>query len=197
MSRKNYRKFTITNSSLNVKLKSPYLIFICDIDNSIYAKTGLGMAQWYPEKVAGQLRFSGNTLDLGVLDLSLYEAVKLGVQSLVIGVAPIGESIDNSWVRILAEAVEQGLDIVSGLHLRLEDIPGLATAANTSGAHLVNVRTPPVNLPIGNGLKRSGKRVLMVGTDCAVGKKYTALALTNSLNKLNVEATFRATGQTK
>ena len=36
----------------------------------------------------------------------------------------------------------------------------------------------------------------MVGTDCAVGKKYTALALTKSLQACAIKATFRATGQT-
>jgi uncharacterized NAD-dependent epimerase/dehydratase family protein len=39
-------------------------------------------------------------------------------------------------------------------------------------------------------------RVLTVGTDCALGKKYTALALTSELTSRGVDATFRATGQT-
>jgi len=46
------------------------------------------------------------------------------------------------------------------------------------------------------GPRRSGKRVLTVGTDCALGKKYTALALTRALQALGAPATFRATGQT-
>ena len=36
----------------------------------------------------------------------------------------------------------------------------------------------------------------MVGTDCAVGKKYSALALHRELERRNIKATFRATGQT-
>ena len=88
------------------------------------------------------------------------------------------------------------MDIVSGLHSRLEDIPRLANAAESSGARLINIRIPPSNIPIATGQKRTGRRVLMVGTDCAVGKKYTALALTESLNKASIKATFRATGQT-
>jgi uncharacterized NAD-dependent epimerase/dehydratase family protein len=35
-----------------------------------------------------------------------------------------------------------------------------------------------------------------VGTDCALGKKYTALAITRALKKHGVKASFRATGQT-
>ncbi len=51
-------------------------------------------------------------------------------------------------------------------------------------------------MPAGTGRKRSGQRVLTVGTDCALGKKYTALALTQALQAQGAKATFRATGQT-
>ena len=182
------------NSSL--QLKAPYLIFIGDVETQLYAKTGLGIVQWCPELVAGQLRFAGNTLDLGVPELSVQQAAAAGVKSIIVGVAPIGGVIEDRWIAILVEAATLGLDIVSGLHLRLEDFPALVLAADTSGAQLMNVRTPPNHLPIGNGIKRKGKRVLMVGTDCSVGKKYTALALTKSLKKLPAKASFRATGQT-
>ncbi len=179
-----------------VNLKTPYLIFIGDVDNPTYAKTGLGIVEWRRELVAGQLRFEGNNLDLGVPDLSIVEAIERGVKSLVIGVAPIGGTIDDHWIGVLVEAAQAGLDIVSGLHLRLHNFPSVNEAAKASGAALIDVRTPAANLPIGNGIKRSGHRVLMVGTDCAVGKKYTALALTQSLQQRSVKATFRATGQT-
>lgn len=187
--------FLLTHSNC-LQLDTPYLVFIGDTDNPIYAKTGLGLVQWCPEHVAGQLRFDNNFLDLGVPDMQVKEAVSLGIKSLVIGVAPIGGSINSEWIDVLVNAAQQGLSIVSGLHLRLESFPALVAAAKASGAKLINVRTPPVNLPIGDGQKRSGQRVLMVGTDCSVGKKYTALALTKSLLHLGVNATFRATGQT-
>ena len=181
---------------VSLQLKSPYLIFIADVDSTHYAKTGLGLVQWCPELVAGQLRFMGNSLDLGIPDMTLQQAVAAGVKSLVIGVAPTGGAIDGRWIALLEEAAQSGLDIVSGLHTRLEALPNLVSASESTGAQLINVRTPPAELPVGSGEKRSGRRVLMVGTDCAVGKKYTALALTKSLRKLRIKATFRATGQT-
>jgi uncharacterized NAD-dependent epimerase/dehydratase family protein len=55
---------------------------------------------------------------------------------------------------------------------------------------------PPKNLPVGTGVKRSGKRVLTVGTDCAIGKKYSALALDQAMRAAGMHSTFRATGQT-
>ena len=177
-------------------LNAPYLIFIGDIDKASYAKTGLGLVQWRRELVAGQLRFSGNTLDLGVPDMTIEQAVDAGIKSLIIGVAPVGGSIGLHWEAELIKAAAAGMDIVSGLHSRLETISGLSETAATSNAQLINIRIPPASIPIANGNKRSGRRVLMVGTDCAVGKKYTALALAESLNQASINATFRATGQT-
>ncbi|MDO6720925.1 DUF1611 domain-containing protein [Psychrosphaera sp. 1_MG-2023] len=181
-------------SQLN--LQTPYLLFIGDTDNLTAAKTASGIVQWRPELVAGQLRFKGNPLDLGVKDLTIEEAVNLGVKSLVIGVAPIGGNIDQHWLDVLRQAANAGLDIVSGLHIALEDIPQLQEIADLNQVALINVRTPPKRLPIANGLKRPGKRLLTVGTDCAVGKKYTALSLVQSMEKQSIKAKFCATGQT-
>ena len=61
---------------------------------------------------------------------------------------------------------------------------------------LIDVRTPPHNIPIANGRKRTGKRLLTVGTDCALGKKYTALTIARALQLRGIDADFRATGQT-
>lgn len=184
------------HSPTAVNLNPPYLIFIGDVESPTYAKTGLGIVQWCRELVAGQLRFSDNPLDLRVPDMSVEQAIKAGVKSLIIGVAPVGGTIGKHWETELIKAASLGLDIVSGLHSRLDSIPGLADAAAASGAALIDIRIPPSSIPIATGQKRTGRRVLMVGTDCAVGKKYTALALTESLNKALVNATFRATGQT-
>jgi uncharacterized NAD-dependent epimerase/dehydratase family protein len=69
-------------------------------------------------------------------------------------------------------------------------------AAKASGARLVDVRVPPKNLPVGTGKKRSGRRLLTVGTDCAIGKKYTALALDQAMREAGMDSSYRATGQT-
>lgn len=181
---------------IRLSLNAPYLIFLGDIQDAVDAKTGAGLVQWCREKVSGQLRFDGCRVDLGVADLSISDAQALGVKSIVIGVAPIGGKISESWFGVLAEAAAAGLDVVSGLHCRLEEYPELVAAAKSSGARLINVRTPADNLPIGTGEKRSGMRLLTVGTDCAIGKKYSALAITQSMKARGISADFRATGQT-
>ena len=179
-----------------VQLNPPYLILIGDLTDSTYAKTGFGLVQWRPDLVAGQLRFAGCNLDLGVPDMTITEAVKAGVKSLVIGVAPIGGIVPDCWWYSIEEAARAGLDIVCGLHFRLADYLAVAAAAEASGARLIDVRKPPKTIPVGTGIKRTGKRVLTVGTDCAIGKKYTALALDQAMRDAGINCTFRATGQT-
>lgn len=180
----------------NVNLKPPYLLFIGDIDDITSAKTALGILEWKPDLVAGQLRFDHNSLDLGVPDLDIANAVELGVGSIIIGVAPVGGKVDERWFDILIEAANSGIDIVSGLHINLQNNKHLLDAAKSTNASLIDIRTPPNNLPIGNGKKRTGKRLLTVGTDCAVGKKYTALALTKAMESKAFNVSFRASGQT-
>lgn len=177
-------------------LNAPYLIFIGDTCDAAYAKTGIGIVQWCPTLVAGQLRFAGNPLDLGVPDLTLKEAAAAGVKSLLIGVAPAGGQVSSHWCDVLVEAAQAGLDVISGLHQSLEDIPVLVQAAKQASVRLIDVRKPPLDLPVATGIKRAGKRLLMVGTDCAVGKKYSALALSRAFLSRGIPATFRATGQT-
>jgi uncharacterized NAD-dependent epimerase/dehydratase family protein len=82
------------------------------------------------------------------------------------------------------------------MHTRLNDTPALKAAATRYGRRLIDIRTPPPHIPIATGEKRSGKRLLTVGTDCALGKKYTALALARAFGTRGVDVDFRATGQT-
>jgi uncharacterized NAD-dependent epimerase/dehydratase family protein len=99
-------------------------------------------------------------------------------------------------VPALVEAVEAGLDVVSGMHMRLSSVTALDEAAMRCGRSLIDIRVPPRGLPVGTGRKRGGKRLLTVGTDCALGKKYTALSLARALQARGIDADFRATGQT-
>lgn len=187
---------TPSASTTRIQLRSPYLIFLADIAEHVYAKTGLGVAQWCPERCVGQLRLPGCTVDAGLPDLDIAAAVARGAKSLILGVAPVGGQIKEVWIDSMKQAARAGLDIVAGMHSKLSAVPGLAAAAEEGGARLVDVRVPPPGIPIGNGRKRSGRRALMVGTDCAVGKKYTALAITREMQGRGMKATFRATGQT-
>ena len=180
----------------SLSLPQPYLLFLGDITEAGYAKTAFGLADWAAERCVGEMAIPGCTVSAGLPLLSPADARAAGARALVIGVANQGGIIADSWIAPLVEAMEAGLDIVSGLHVRLTSVPALAEAARRTGRRLIDVRTPPPDIPVGNGRKRSGKRLLTVGTDCALGKKYTALALHRALLARGLDADFRATGQT-
>jgi uncharacterized NAD-dependent epimerase/dehydratase family protein len=179
-----------------VELRKPYLLFVGDESRPTYAKTAVGLKQWRPELCAGQLRLGDKAVDLGLPDLTVAEAAAQGIGSVIIGTALVGGSIPDSWRQVLVDAAQAGLDVVAGLHTLLNADPKLVAAAKASGSRLVDVRVPPPGLPVGSGKKRSGKRLLTVGTDCALGKKYTALQLEKDLRAAGINADFRATGQT-
>ena len=156
----------------------------------------MGLRDWRPEGCVGQFRLPGCAVDLGLPDMSFSEAVAAGANSVVIGVAPSGGALKAEWVAVLTEAIRSGLSLVSGLHRKLSEESELVKAADASGRQLIDIRVPPASISIATGRQRSGKRLLMVGTDCCVGKKYSALSLHKALQERGVAATFRATGQT-
>ncbi|TVS12791.1 MAG: DUF1611 domain-containing protein [Wenzhouxiangella sp.] len=179
-----------------LNLPQPYLLFLADVSDPRYAKTAQGLRDWVPEQCTGEWALPGNPLRLGLPELDPIEARARGARALVVGVAPVGGRIEPAWVPGLIAALEAGLDLISGMHTPLSGIPELAAAAERCGRRLIDVRIPPPDLPVASGRPRSGKRLLTVGTDCALGKKYTALALTRAFRARGVDADFRATGQT-
>jgi D-glutamate N-acetyltransferase len=181
---------------LLVDLPSPYLLFLGDTTQRGYAKTAFGLRDWARERCVGEWSCEGATVTLDLPRLTPKEARAHGARALVIGVANIGGIISDRWMPSLIEALESGLDIIGGTHTRLNDMPQLKTTAERHGRRLIDVRTPPRNIPISSGRKRTGKRLLTVGTDCALGKKYTALALARAFAERSVDVDFRATGQT-
>jgi uncharacterized NAD-dependent epimerase/dehydratase family protein len=177
-------------------IATPYLVFLGATNNRLNAKTGKGLVHWRPELCIGQLRYPGSTVSIGLPDMSPAEAKAAGANSLVIGTVSFGGGIEAPWIDTFTEAMQAGLDIVSGMHTRLASNATLKQVAERTGRRLIDVREPPPGIPVANGRRRTGLRVLTVGTDCCVGKKYTALAIHRELVARNVPATFRATGQT-
>jgi len=183
-------------ATASMKISPPYLLFLGDAPDRLIAKTASGVVDWAPERCAGQLRLTGRTVDLGLPEMSVAQARDAGVKTFVVGTAAPGGQFSEAWRSVLREALEAGLDIAAGLHARLNADPELADLARRHGCTLTDLRDPPPDLPIGTGLPRPGHRVLTVGTDCAVGKKYSALAIWQALREQGADAEFCATGQT-
>ncbi len=177
-------------------IASPYLLFLGDAPDPLAAKVAQGIRDWRPDAAVGQFRMDGCKADMKLPDMTLAEAKAAGAKTLVIGVANRGGVISAAWKKVLVQALEEGFDLASGLHNLLRDEPDLKAVAEATGRQLHDVRVPSVEYPIANGVKRSGKRCLAVGTDCSVGKMYTALCMEREMIARDMKATFRATGQT-
>jgi uncharacterized NAD-dependent epimerase/dehydratase family protein len=177
-------------------IETPYLLFLGDAPDALSAKVAQGIKDWRPEYALGQYRMDGCKADMKLPDMTLAEAHAAGARTLVIGVANRGGVISERWKDVLHTALEQGFDIASGLHNLLRDEHDLVETAQRHGRKLHDVRVPSVQYPIANGVKRSGKRCLAVGTDCSVGKMYTALAMDKVMRARGMKSSFRATGQT-
>ncbi len=178
------------------RLRKPYLLFLGDVQDKLTAKTAFGLKDWCGEEVIGEWSLQGCGVTLGLKRMSPAEAAARGAGSIIVGIAPTGGKLPPHWIAELKAAADAGLDVVSGLHTRLTSFPELVQAAALRGVRLIDVRHSDAVYGAASGRKRSGRRVLTVGTDCALGKKYTALALAKNLTSRGVAATFRATGQT-
>lgn len=177
-------------------MESPYLLFLGDANLVGMDKMGAGIRQWRGELCLGQFRLPGCTADLGLPEMTPADAHAQGARTMIVGVVNVGGVIPDNWMASIIAAIEAGLDVASGMHQRLADIPAIAEAAARHGRTIHDVRAPTRRFLPGTGVKRTGQRLLTVGTDCAVGKKYTALAIEREMRSRGIDADFRATGQT-
>jgi uncharacterized NAD-dependent epimerase/dehydratase family protein len=179
-----------------VKIANPYLMFLGDASDQLAAKTANGVAKWRPDWCVGQFRLPNCKADIGLPDMSLEEAAAAGARTLVVGVVNQGGFLPESWIASLEEALDLGMDVASGLHMRLTDLPGFAQKAKQLGRNLYDARHPTRDFAVGKGQPRTGKRLLTVGTDVSVGKMFTSLAIEAEMKARGMKADFRATGQT-
>ncbi len=124
------------------------------------------------------------------------QARAAGARTFVVGAVNAGGVLPEHWIATIVEAIAAGMDVASGLHVRLGSVPPIREAAERHGARLHDVRHADMRFATGKGTRRPGKRLLTVGTDCSVGKKYAALALEQEMTRRGFDAEFCATGQT-
>jgi uncharacterized NAD-dependent epimerase/dehydratase family protein len=184
-----------------------YLVLADDNFGPQTSKTANACIRYTPERVVGVIDASraGRTAqqvlgfggDIPVV-ATLEEGLRLQPNALLIGIAPAGGQLPTSWIALLARAIEHGLDIWSGLHNFIADIPELAALAKRRGVTIHDLRRPPAKLEVSNGRVRnvSATVVLTVGTDCNIGKMTTQLQLLAGLRARGIRTSFAATGQT-
>ncbi len=177
-------------------MNPPFVLFLGDVHDTLAAKSATGLLFWRREDCIGQVRMPDCQVPIDLPNVSLDEAVRLGAKTFVIGVTNSGGILNPSWHPYILSAIKHGLDIASGTHDRLSDVPEIVTAANSMGVRLLDLRHTTYSIPKATGLKRQGRRLLTIGTDCACGKKFTALTITRDMKSRGIDCTFRGTGQT-
>lgn len=119
---------------------------------------------------------------------------------LVLGVAPAGGDLPDAWVADIREAMADGCDMVSGLHVFLSERPEWGRYADECGVRIFDVRKPPgeddLRVADGSVDDRDADVVLVMGTDCAVGKRSTTAELHRAAREAGLDAGWVATGQT-
>jgi uncharacterized NAD-dependent epimerase/dehydratase family protein len=184
-----------------------YLIIADGDFGPMSSKTANAIIRFQPDRVVAVMdrRFAGQTVEsalgfggaIPIVD-SVRHGLALGANTVLIGIAPVGGRLPDEWGSWLAEALDSGCDLVSGLHTFLSDDPVLAGKAKAAGRQIFDLRRPPADLPVASGLVKRVEAyvVLTVGTDCNVGKMTAQLELTRELNARGVRTRFVATGQT-
>ncbi|MBR9794217.1 MAG: DUF1611 domain-containing protein [Gammaproteobacteria bacterium] len=178
-----------------MNLPSPYLLFIGNATDPLSIKMAKSAADWSPEMCVGEYSLPGCSVTTGLPAMTIEEGAQQGAKAFVLGFANSGGVLDPSLVASIISALEAGMDVINGLHDKLTDIPEIAEKAQALGRRLIDIRHPTTKFKTGTGVKRPGKRLLTVGTDCSVGKMYTTLSLARGMQSQGMKATFRATGQ--
>lgn len=107
-------------------LRKPYLIFLGDVQLKSDAKTGFGLRDWCHGDVIGEFGLATASISLGLPVFTPARAAVAGAGSLVIGVAAVGGKLPDAWISTLEDALDAGLDVVSGMHTRLDTFLGLS-----------------------------------------------------------------------
>src|SRR5215831_8434316 len=184
-----------------------YLIYAQDQFGTPASKTGNSVIRYSAAHVAAILDTSraGRTSqeiigyggDIPVVG-SVDEGVRLGADSLLVGIALAAGGLPTSLRDVIRRSLELGLDVWNGLHGFVADDGELASIAKQSGATIHDVRRPPADLPVGSGRVRDLEQtvLLAVGTDANIGKMTVMLQLRAALRNRGVRAGFAPTGQT-
>jgi uncharacterized NAD-dependent epimerase/dehydratase family protein len=169
----------------------------------VRAKTAACVIRYCPDEVVALLdrsqqgRTSRELLGVGDVPIVGSLADAPSARALLIGIANPGGVLPPTWRAAIAEAIQRGMDVYSGMHDFLADDEQLAEAARRNNVRLVDIRNHRLQrIARCEGLRENCLRIHTVGQDCSVGKMVTSLEVTNALKRRGIDAKFAATGQT-
>lgn len=180
----------------------PLAIFMEGALGTDYGKMGYGILRYSANPIAciidshhageDHFQFSGVDRPCPIVG-SVAEALKLGASVFILGLANTGGIIHPDWLVHIDEAVSGGMCVINGMH----DLLAPRYGALKSGQWVWDVRVEPPGLPVGSGKARElpNRRVLMIGTDMAIGKMTAGLEIYRAAIAEGIKASFVATGQ--
>ena len=171
-----------------------------------YGKMGIGVMRYSPNPIACVIdsKYAGKTVSEAVNQPfnikvvgTVQEAQELGAEVMVLGTAPSGGKFPDEWDDPIGGSVERGMSLINGLHDDLNARYGHLLNPDMSDQVIWDVRKPALSYPIASAKAASlnNKRILLVGTDMAVGKMTAGLEIYKWLKDRNHSTAFLATGQ--
>lgn len=171
------------------------------------SKTAYGLLRYAPESVVAVIDSANSGRDCGDVTgtgrgvpvlMDLAACLDFRPQRLVIGVATAGGVLPSGWRGQIRMALENGMEVVSGMHELLSDDPELSIIASRCGGRITDLRKSPEGLPVAFCKAQNVKAgvVLTVGTDCNAGKMTASLEMLREAEQRGIRSGFCATGQT-
>jgi uncharacterized NAD-dependent epimerase/dehydratase family protein len=165
-----------------------------------YGKTARGVLRYSPESVVAVLdsQADGDDHEGFPLVHTVEEALRYEPTAALVGVATQGGRFPPAWRELIQACIRAGLDVENGLHEFLSTDPEMSELAREHGVELRDLRKPPpgLNVPTGENLTHGSTSILMVGSDCAIGKMTVALELDREARRRGLASAFVPTGQT-
>jgi uncharacterized NAD-dependent epimerase/dehydratase family protein len=165
-----------------------------------FGKTARGVMRYRPEHVVALVDSErpGETEGGFPVVGSVADGLAHEPTTALVGVATQGGRFPPAWRELLKDCIRAGLDVENGLHEFISTDEELVELARGHGVELRDLRKPPpdLNVPTGANLTHSARTVLMVGSDCAIGKMTVALELDREARKRGWKSEFVPTGQT-
>lgn len=185
-----------------LKREEPIAIYMEGSTLISNGKMGFGILRYSPNPIACVIDSEQAGKDAAELTgiprnapvvANVQEAIAKGAKVLVLGIAPAGGLIPTDWYPVIDEAIAEGMSVVNGLH----DLLGPRYGNLSGGQYVWDIRVEPSDIGVATGAASSllSKRVLMIGTDMAIGKMTAGLELYRSLRERGVSTEFVATGQ--
>ena len=191
-----------------MKTQRRYVILAEGRFGPLESKTANQVIRYLPEQVTGVIdstkagRTAQEVLGFGgaiPVHRDILSSLAGDPDTLLIGVAPTGGRLPESWRPIILGAIEHGLNIVSGLHTILSEDGEFRRRAAERSVSITDLRKVPPEYEVvsrGSWKTRKARTILTVGTDCNVGKMTASLELHREFERRGLRSAFVPTGQT-